>query len=271
MPTNNDTRIEYLGTNPSSDFPISLLIFVSLIAHWLVFFFLPSSITPLIKSYILSTIHASVSVLAVCFFYIRSSINLTQVNRILGGGFEGTYDEIMAYSICYSAGYFIHDLLIMFYFKSVRTSSAMFHHIVVLIIGLSGVYTRVGHTSQFLMLFEELSTIPLSLKAIYHHHHRIHEFLALLFAITFILSRLIYGTIICIFIFGAVPKFIQMATNVGDMTSIILIIIQMILIVTTRLLNLYWAVLIIRKMCAIFRRKKPSVSVKKIELDKKPE
>jgi len=127
-----------LGTNPSSDTPILSLIFLSFIVHNLVFYFLPSSITPFIKSYILSTIHASVSVLAVCIFYARSSINFTQVNRIIGGGIKGTNDETMTYSICYTSGYFIYDLLIMLCFKSVRTRSALVHHIVILIAGLLG-------------------------------------------------------------------------------------------------------------------------------------
>jgi hypothetical protein len=140
-----------LGTNPSSDTPILSFIFVSFIGHWLVFYFLPSSITPYIKSYIISTVHACVSVLAVCIFYARSSVNLTQVNRILGGGIKGTNDENMTYSICYTSGYFIYDLLVMFFFKSVRTRSALLHHIVILIAGLAGNNTI---NSYFVMLMK---------------------------------------------------------------------------------------------------------------------
>ncbi|CAF1223521.1 unnamed protein product, partial [Rotaria sp. Silwood1] len=94
-----------------------------------IFFILPSSITPLIKSYIVSTIHACASVLAVCIFYLRSPVNLTQINRILGGGIKGTNDEMITYSVCYSAGYFIYNIIIMLLFKSVRSSSALIHHV----------------------------------------------------------------------------------------------------------------------------------------------
>ncbi|CAF1463794.1 unnamed protein product [Rotaria sordida] len=118
-----------LGTNPSSDVPISLLIIISIAFNSFIFFFLPSSITPLIKSYIVSTIHACVSVLAVCIFYLYSTVNLTQVNRILGGGIKGTNDEMITYSVCYSAGYFIYDIIIMLLFKSIRSSSALVHHV----------------------------------------------------------------------------------------------------------------------------------------------
>ncbi len=114
------------------------LIFMSFIGHCLVFYFLPSSITPFIKSYIISTVHACASVLVVCIFFARSSINLTQVNRILGGGINGTNDEMMTYSICYSSGYFIYDILVMLYFKSVRTQSALIHHMIILTAEFSG-------------------------------------------------------------------------------------------------------------------------------------
>jgi hypothetical protein len=127
-----------LGTNPSSDFPILSLIFVSFIFHSLIFEFLPSSITPFVKSYILSCVHACISVVAVCLYYACSSVNLTEVNRIVGGGIKGTTDELMTYIVCYSAGYFVYDLFIMVRFKSVRTQSALFHHIIIIIAGLSG-------------------------------------------------------------------------------------------------------------------------------------
>ncbi|CAF1120272.1 unnamed protein product [Adineta ricciae] len=218
--TEINARIHYLGTNPSEDFPVSLIIFVSFAVNCLIFYLLPSSITPLNKSYVVSTVHACASVLAVCLYFLYSPIKLIQVDRILGGGIDGTYDNKMAYSVCYSGGYFIYDLLLMAYFKSVRSAAAMFHHIIVLMIGLSGLYTRVGHTSHFLMLFEELSTIPLNVKAIFHQHSDIHSFCALLFAVTFLWTRLIYGSIICFYVFRALPKFIRLAEASHDTTSV---------------------------------------------------
>lgn len=71
-------------------------------------------------------------------FFARYSVNLKQINRIAGGGIYGTGDEVMAYSICYSLGYFIYDLLLMVFVKSVRTTSALFHHIIILIGASSG-------------------------------------------------------------------------------------------------------------------------------------
>ncbi len=60
------------------------------------------------------------------------------MNRIAGGGIYGSGDEIMTYSICYSLGYFIYDLLLMLSVKSVRTTTALIHHIIVLAGASSG-------------------------------------------------------------------------------------------------------------------------------------
>ncbi|CAM4928453.1 unnamed protein product [Rotaria socialis] len=139
--SDEDYRVQYLGTNPSLRLPIWYMILFSFLGHSLLFYCLPTSITPFIKSYIISTVHACVSVLAVSIFYGRGLIDFTQVNKILGGGMAGTPDETMTYSICYSSGYFIYDLLIMLWFKSVRTPSAIAHHIIILVAGLADQFT----------------------------------------------------------------------------------------------------------------------------------
>ncbi len=66
-------------------------------------------------------------------FFTKYSTNLKQINRIAGGGVYGTGDEIMTYSVCYSLGYFVYDFLLMLFDKSVRTSTALVHHIIVLV------------------------------------------------------------------------------------------------------------------------------------------
>ncbi len=109
-----------------------------MIFHWLVFYFLPTSLTSLNKSYVVSTCHAVIGVSSVVNFFVRYSVNLKQINRIAGGGVYGTGDEVITYIICYSLGYFIYDLLLMLFVKSVRTNTALIHHTLVLIIGGSG-------------------------------------------------------------------------------------------------------------------------------------
>ena len=138
-----------IGTNPKRDFPIVSLILSSTVFNGIIFFLLPSKIAPLTKSYIVSTIHAIVAVLSVSFYCARSTINLRQVNRIIGGGIAGTYDELMPYSLCYSCGYFLYDLLIMLMYKSVRSGSALIHHITI----FSGIIVGRCHHSLANMFF----------------------------------------------------------------------------------------------------------------------
>ncbi|UJR06801.1 hypothetical protein I4U23_011088 [Adineta vaga] len=64
MLSEDDPRIQYLGSNPLSNFPILSFIFVSFIVNSLLFYFLSSSLTPLIKTYIISTIHSIATVSA---------------------------------------------------------------------------------------------------------------------------------------------------------------------------------------------------------------
>lgn len=112
----------------------------SVILNATIFYFLPSSIKPLIKSYIVSSIHACACVIAVCIYYLSSTVDFMQVNRIIGGGIKSKIDETMAYSLCYSSGYFIYDIILMLLFKSVRSSSALVHHILIATGVIAGKY-----------------------------------------------------------------------------------------------------------------------------------
>ncbi len=173
---------------------------------------------------------------------------MKQINRLIGGGIFGTGDEIMVYSVCYSSGYFLYDLILMFIFKSVRTGSAIAHHILVLLSFSIGLFNRVCHPCHFYFLGEELSTIPLNLKTIYRNRSRLHEIFSLLFVICFFLSRIIYGSIISGYAFRAAPEFLQMAWNFDDISSFLGGLFQALLCILTRLLNFYWAFLICQKL-----------------------
>jgi hypothetical protein len=132
-----------LGTNPPSDMPMLSFIAASIVVNSVIFYLLPSSISPLNKSYIVSTIHACVSVLSVTFFFAYSGTHFDEVNRMAGGGLQGTIDELMPYSLCYSAGYFLYDMIIMFLYDSVRNRSALVHHTVIVVSVLLGRLIRV--------------------------------------------------------------------------------------------------------------------------------
>lgn len=77
-------------------------------------------------------IHALVVVSSVIVYYSCSSINMNQVNRIIGGGIAGTSDEIISYALSYSSGYFLYDFILMLFNSSIRTTTALIHHAVIM-------------------------------------------------------------------------------------------------------------------------------------------
>lgn len=71
-------------------------------------------------------------------FFVNYSVDLKRINRIGGGGVYGTGDEIMVYSICYSLGYLIYDLLQMLFDTSTRMKSGIVHHIIIILLFVLG-------------------------------------------------------------------------------------------------------------------------------------
>lgn len=132
-----------------------------------------------------------------------------------------------------------------------------------------GLYTHVGHSCHFLLHGEELSTIPLSLRTIFYERIRLRSLFDYLFAITFILCRVIYGTVICWYVLEAVPVFLQMASDNHDTTSIVFCWIQVLLFILTRVLNLYWSTTICRKAWAKIPNDKGSIVAKNEDYAKK--
>ena len=172
------------------------------------------------------------------------------MNRIVGGGVFGTGDEKMVYNVCYSCGYFIYDLLLMFKDKNIRSSSSIIHHILILrhVTFLSGLYSGICHPCHFYLLGEELSTIPLNLKTIYRKDKTLHQMFSILFVISFVLIRLIYGSIICGYAFVCAPEFFRLTWNMNDLSSFVVGLIQASFCLLTRILNIYWTILIFRKI-----------------------
>lgn len=100
----------------------------------------------------------------------------------------------------------------------------------------------------------------MNLKAIYHDNTRLHNFFGYLFIISFFCSRLIYGTIICGYAFRAAPSFLLMAMNAGDYSSVFIGLTQAALCLLTRVLNIYWSYLILRKLFSSSKSKKTKSS-----------
>jgi len=112
------------------------------------------------------------------------------------------------------------------------------------------------HPCHFYLLGEELSTIPLNLKSIYHNRPRLYQIFTYSFVFSFFLSRLIYGSIICGYAFRAAPHFIYLALNASDIESVVMGLFQAGLCILTRVLNFYWAILILQKLFHLKQSKK---------------
>lgn len=170
------------------------------------------------------------------------------MNRMIGGGVFGTGDEMMVYSVCYTSGYLLYDFLLMCQEKSIRTSSSLIHHILIFITFVTGLFTRICHPCHFYLLAEELSTIPLNFKTMFRHQRNLHQIFSILFVVCFLLIRLIYGSIICGYAFSLAPAFLRLSWNNNDQSSFYLGLSQATLCILVRILNVYWAILIFRKI-----------------------
>ena len=120
----------------------------------------------------------------------------------------------------------------------------------------TGIMNGICHPCHFYLLAEELSTIPLNFKSIYRQRPRLNKFFGYLFIFTFFLCRLIYGSIICAYAFRAAPQVIRMGLAADDLQSVIIGLAQSALCLFTRALNIYWSVLILRKLISSLKSKK---------------
>lgn len=118
-----------------------------------------------------------------------------------------------------------------------------------------GILCRICHPCHFYLLGEELSTIALNFKTIYHNRPRLHRIFTYLFVSSFFASRLVYGSVICGYALRCAPRFIRLAWNLGDLKSIVVGLVQIVLCFLTRILNFYWAYLILRKLLGLKQSK----------------
>lgn len=239
-----------MGNVRPTDAPIFVLIVSSTLFNLFSYKVLPSKFSPLIKSYIVSTLHALISVISVMRHLFVYEIHFGQMNRLAGGGVRGTGDELFVYNVCFSTGYLLYDLLLMCVHRSVRSASAIAHHLVIVLSFAVGLFTQVCHPCHYYFLAEELSTIPLNFKTIFRQNHRVHQLCSALFVLCFFVARLVYGSIICAYAFSAAPQFFRLAWNNDDRVTMWIGVGQGCLCLLTRGLNVYWAVLIARKVFA---------------------
>lgn len=225
----------------------------------------------IILSYSVSIVHSVVALLYVTYFYITFNVDLTSIQRTFGNGIYGTGDEYISYMICWSIGYFIYDLLCMIQYNSALYNTGSYIHHVLMIICFSG-GTFIGNMSpfHFYLLLEEFSTPPLNMKTLLKHYGKLSDYCGIVFAISFFLCRIIYGSYV---FYCGIPNFVpfvSMSYNNKQYIDAIHVSLQLFLFLMTRLLNFYWMFLIAKKLYAtLFGRKSAkSVAVDETQVEK---
>lgn len=74
-------------------------------------------------------------------FFLCYEVNWNDMNRISGGGLDGTGDQSMIYNVCYSLGYFLYDLFLMYFQPIIRTQTAIIHHSIIFLGFYSGSFS----------------------------------------------------------------------------------------------------------------------------------
>ena len=257
----------YSDVASSSPVPVLLLSFV---AHWLLFRFCPlpapqawlsaahsartatatatAASTAVWRNLVVSTVHAAVAVLCVSCWLLRFDVEWASVQRGLGGGRQGTGDEWQWLAVCWTLGYLLYDSACMAAYPNTRSAGAVFHHAAIGAAFLVGLRTAVGRPFHFLFLLEELSTLPLNAKALLRHRAGLADACAALFAAAFLSTRLLYGTGVFALACMQLAPFIRQAAADGEREQVAAAVFQFVLCTASRLLNLYWATLIARKI-----------------------
>jgi len=237
------------------------LIILSFIAFWIIYLIIPTSPfyapgekhsekrSVIIRNYLISTIHALFAVFSVCIWWCYYDSEFTLPRAFLGGEFNnGKGDEYMYYVTCISLGYFYYDTTCMIVYPPIASIGAFIHHaLIVTALTLSN-FSGVCLPFHFFLLFEELSTPSLNLKYLLKHFPSLNTFFSLSFALLFFISRLLFGSWLFYNGFSLFPEFIQYCKEKQLYFEMYLGISQMTVGIGTRLLNVYWFTLILRKL-----------------------
>lgn len=221
-----------------------------------------------IKNQLVSTVHALIAVVEVVAWFSYYEFEPFNWRRNMQGGFatpnNENGDEWALYGISITLGYFIYDTICMaYYHKHLGNTGSYIHHIAIGSAFVTGACFGSARIYQFLFLLEELSTPALNLKSLYRDSPRAYSIWSAIFAITFYLSRGIYGmigaatTYWCLFTF-----YFELRAEYNSAYFGVLVFIQFLMFTISNLLNAYWMVLITR---ILYRKIVPSKSSKKVK------
>ena len=230
--------------------PVRMLVLVALSAlfHGAVFAAFPRRAREpyLTKERVASSVHALVVIVAVAAWLARNGAGHLLDPSRLRTGVAGTDDEWCALLLAFSTGYFLFDTVVMFRYKETWDVGGVLHHAV---IGPSILLALVGGVStplQFVFLLEELSTPFLNLRALYRDRPQLYAVASVLFAASFIGVRLGWGSYVY---YACVTNFLtNRAVALPTPYLYLQCIWQLTMCTISRVLNVYWAFLIVRKI-----------------------
>ena len=153
-----------------------------------------------IKNGLVSSFHATITALAVILWHANYSFEVWNWQRNLQGGIA-TPDNIngdawFARVTSFTVGYFIYDTLcVLYYHRHIGNTGTYIHHIVIGGAILPGIFCGIGGAYHFIYLLEEISTPFLNFKNLYRDSPTAYKYWSIAFAVTFFLSRGVYGLI----------------------------------------------------------------------------
>ncbi|KNC51492.1 uncharacterized protein AMSG_07689 [Thecamonas trahens ATCC 50062] len=178
------------------------------------------------------------------------------MDRLIQGVVEDG-DWVAPFAVAFSVGYFVSDMVVMMTNSDVWALESVIHHLVIgggFAIGLIAGVTTPYH---FLFLIEELSTVFLNARYFWRASPALHTVFSNLFALTFFLSRIIGGTCITSTV---IPFLLDPATEraLQPPYRYYALWTEIVLLVLSRALNLYWGYLILSKLLCPRPPRKPA-------------
>ena len=220
------------------------------LAYLVIYYLVPTrdSSPAAAKSRIVSAIHAAICLACVLYWavYYGAEFDFGNGHRVLRGLVMAPSDLLFSVTIASSAGYFASDLLIMWFNPDAYDHMSLAHHLILIPAFLVGAVTRVTVPLQFLFLVEELSTVFLNIRWFCRDQPKAYALYSQLFAVTFILSRMVFGT--GLYVFAIFTYTTQGETIFPDPFHRYIWWISLSLCTFTRFLNCYWTSLILQKV-----------------------
>jgi hypothetical protein len=206
------------------------------------------------RSCIVSCFHATLVIAFIYVWWTAFGVEFAQTfwdaNVMMGADPQPAGFAFMKLILSFSLGYFLYDSICMFMCPAIASAGSYFHHILVSVSIVSGLIDHIAQPYHFLFLLEEFSTPFLNLKGLTKNKPTLNFWMSLGFMFSFIFSRSIFGSYL--FYNGAINAWAYAESQWALSTAAanwraFLAIYQSSACGAARILNAYWAFLILKK------------------------